>query len=753
MADDISKNIIIQVTAQTDQLEQSITNLNKLIDNLLAQQKQLADAGKETSAAFQNNADKIDIFQKSLQNATSQLNSFVAVLNSSATALQKNQSLIAALTSAKDKYSKTVGDNSKKVTELNAAINSLSASAQKQQTQISQSQASLNASSKTMGNAAQQASKLQTGISAVSDALQQQGKAVDDSKTAFDGHKLVMDHLKTSFDEIKNVSGEFGPSLQDAAKGFNLMKSGLSVVKDGLLGVGDALKADGFDFLLQILQLIFNAFINSSDGSKILKGAISAIGVVVNEVKSFFNSFMSGLINAVSHPVESIKALGNMIEENIINRFKAFGVILDGIIHLDFKKIANGTIQAFTGVTNATDKIARAAKTIVTGIKQTGTEIAKAYKNGYGQANKAADASHKKMISHFKEQSKRAKNLKKDLADVNKEKSSTTQTNQPGTSVAFPAAHPNPEEAPDLGSNANVKVNPDTATTNSPEVKTAQTTAAAVVKIKKTALQQVEDYAKQSAGKIATNALTTLSNSIKQQADAKVAALEKDKNSELSNTSLTSAQKIAIQQKYKLQEDKVKAKAFKEEQDISIAQAIINGALAITKVTSQSGVLAPLEVGMVIAETAVQVAKIASQKPPAYAKGGLHYASDGKGGVLPGYSRIDNTNAYLRSGEGVVVSEAMRDPWARNLVSAINVGFGGRDFSTTTTGRGFAVGGIFTDGGDANRYYNQPVNDQKNLANSIAYQMVNNFPPVYVDVKDINNQQNILAQTINRVNL
>jgi hypothetical protein len=47
---------------------------------------------------------------------------------------------------------------------------------------------------------------------------------------------------------------------------------------------------------------------------------------------------------------------------------------------------------------------------------------------------------------------------------------------------------------------------------------------------------------------------------------------------------------------------------------------------------------------------------------------------------------------------------------------------------------------------------NQPMNDNKNLANTIAYQMINNFPPVYVDVKDVNNQQNILAQTINRVN-
>lgn len=264
--------------------------------------------------------------------------------------------------------------------------------------------------------------------------------------------------------------------------------------------------------------------------------------------------------------------------------------------------------------------------------------------------------------------------------------------------------------------------------------------------------QRIEE-AKKVAQQIGADGLKAVQDSIKQQADAKVAALEKDKAAELNNTALTSTQKAAIQQKYQQEEGKIKAKAFKEEQEINIAQAIMNGALAVTKVTAQDGVLAALEIGAIVAETAAQVAKIASQKPPAYAAGGLHYASDGRGGLLPGYSRTDNTNAFLRSGEGIVVSEAMREPWARNLVSAINVGFGGRDFSTTATGRGFAVGGIFTDGGNANRYYNQPVNDNKNLANTIAYQMINNFPPVYVDVKDINNQQNILAQTINRVNL
>lgn len=161
--------------------------------------------------------------------------------------------------------------------------------------------------------------------------------------------------------------------------------------------------------------------------------------------------------------------------------------------------------------------------------------------------------------------------------------------------------------------------------------------------------------------------------------------------------------------------------------------------------------LAIAQGAFIATQGAMSIAEIAKQKP-GFARGG-QYTSDGRGALLPGYSRTDNTNAYLRSGEAVVVSEAMRNPWARNLVSAINVAHGGRDFSLPNPGRGYAIGGIFTDGGNASRYYSQPMNDQKELANTLAYQMLNNFPPIYVDVKDVNNQQNILAQTVNRVNL
>ncbi|GAB2983993.1 hypothetical protein GCM10027049_21890 [Mucilaginibacter puniceus] len=184
---------------------------------------------------------------------------------------------------------------------------------------------------------------------------------------------------------------------------------------------------------------------------------------------------------------------------------------------------------------------------------------------------------------------------------------------------------------------------------------------------------------------------------------------------------------------------------------ISTKRAVMESFKAYAGIPFVGQALGIIQAVFMAGQGAMSIAEIAKQKP-GFARGG-QFRSDGRGSLLSGYSRMDDTNAYLRSGEAVVVSEAMRNPWARNLVSAINVAYGGRDFSVTNPGRGYAIGGIFTDGGNSNRYYNQPMNDQKDLANTIAYQMINNFPPVYVDVKDINTQQNIMAQTINRVNL
>jgi hypothetical protein len=724
MENDLNKKILIQVEAETDQLKKNITDLNQTLDGLLQRQKQLSDSGQQGTKAFQDMAIQVKAAQtvienynkafdshnktldnnnKAIDNNSKAINANVKVLDSSKNTLQQNKDVTESLLKQYDKLSKSEGDHSANVKSLNVQIDTLS------------------------------------------NTISKQAEDLTKNRTVFDAHKATIDALKSSFDKVKGVSGEFGPSLEEAAKGFEALKSGLNVVKTGFTSVGEAIKTTGFGLLVLVLQSVADYFTKTTEGSKMLRGAISAVGVVVEKINHVFESLGKFIIDAVTHPVDSLKALGKMLLENIINRFNAFSVILDGIMHLDFKKVGDGVIQAFSGITNATDKIVTGFKEIKKGVEAVGKEISEAYVKGTKAAGKAVEDHESKVVQSLERQIAKYKKLLKAAQEAHGEQNKPEKVDPP--------VHR--DEPIDTGTTPGAGT--EHSLTQQPiggfKTDILKQYEDKKVEIKKTALQQAEELAKKSEDKIAAYALSALTNSIKQQADAKVAALEKNKTAELSNNSLTSAQKLAIENKYKKQEGAIKVKAFKEEQKASIAQALINGAIAITKAEAQTGILGALVIPGIIAVTAIQIAKIASQKPPAYAKGGLHYSSDGRGGVLPSYSRTDNTNAHLRSGEGIIVSEAMQVPWARNLVSAINVGFGGRDFSVSNPGRGYAVGGIFTDGGDANRYYNQPVNDQKNLANTIAYQMINNFPPVYVDVKDVNNQQNILAQTINRVNL
>lgn len=259
--------------------------------------------------------------------------------------------------------------------------------------------------------------------------------------------------------------------------------------------------------------------------------------------------------------------------------------------------------------------------------------------------------------------------------------------------------------------------------------------------------KEIDELEVQGAMLVANTALSIIGNSQKAAADRREVDLKKSKDNELANTSLTSAQKLAIENKYRVLEGQAKVKTFKADQKLSLAKTAIAGAEAVVKALPN-----PLLVGLAIATTIAEEAVIASEKPPAYAKGGT-FKSDGKGAVLPGYSKRDNVNAKLRSGEAVIVSEAVADPYARGMLSAINVAYGGRSFGSVNPGNGYAVGGIVTDGNNSNRYYAKPQEGTENLANTIAFSLINNFPPIYTDVKDVNNQQAILAKTVNRVNL
>ena len=140
---------------------------------------------------------------------------------------------------------------------------------------------------------------------------------------------------------------------------------------------------------------------------------------------------------------------------------------------------------------------------------------------------------------------------------------------------------------------------------------------------------------------------------------------------------------VITQEQYEAQLLQVQKKAFERKKRMDIAQAIVNGALAMTKVTAQTGILAFGFSPFIAAMTAAQIAVIASQK---FAKGGL-IEKFADGGMVNGKSHaqggekfaVGGRVAELEGGEAVINKRSTA--MFKGQLSAMNAAGGGVKFA------------------------------------------------------------------------
>jgi hypothetical protein len=118
-------------------------------------------------------------------------------------------------------------------------------------------------------------------------------------------------------------------------------------------------------------------FKGSEEGQNRLNRIMNIGGAIMEKVMDVVEGFGGALFEAFTNPKKAITDLVDLIKDNLVNRFKAFAVIIEGIKKLDFKQIADGTIQLTTGIENGTNKI-----------KELGKEIEKQSKDAADRADR-----------------------------------------------------------------------------------------------------------------------------------------------------------------------------------------------------------------------------------------------------------------------------------------------------------------------------------------------------------------------------
>ena len=191
-------------------------------------------------------------------------------------------------------------------------------------------------------------------------------KRVQDLNKEYDEqNKKLTTSRRTLVDYVRDLE-PFGVNIGKTYDAFR--ESGQSVVGfvKGLGSIKNAIAATGIGLLLLALGALYTYLTKTQAGMDFLARKTAGISAVFQKLTSFAISMGETIFKAFEEG-RAGAALLDVVVENVTNRLKGLKVIAEGIINLDWRRIADGFVQVGTGITDATTK----AEALATGLNKT----------------------------------------------------------------------------------------------------------------------------------------------------------------------------------------------------------------------------------------------------------------------------------------------------------------------------------------------------------------------------------------------
>lgn len=204
---------------------------------------------------------------------------------------------------------------------------------------------------------------------------------VDDSKATGATEDLAkgLGKVSDSADKAKKSTESFTDSLDKAVPGLGSAVKGFGAMTKSAL----AFIATPIGRVIGALGLAVGAltkyFQGSEEGQNRLNKIMAVGSAIMEKLTDVVENVGEAIYNAFTNPKKALTELVDFIKQNLINRFQALGVIMEGIANLDFKQVANGVLQLGTGVVDVIGKVQTLASDIVSTMEtaiQQGTRLA-----------------------------------------------------------------------------------------------------------------------------------------------------------------------------------------------------------------------------------------------------------------------------------------------------------------------------------------------------------------------------------------
>lgn len=351
------KIVIASLDLDVNALIKSTSDVKKVIDELKESQKQLAKANDTNSEQYVQNAADLKVL-------TSAYSSNLKAIADSVNAKAEETNRTALLSLALQGEATSIKDAREQNSLLNKLRNETNVTTKEGKAELDALNKKLDENNAFIKENADQYLKQKINIGNYSESI----------KEAFSDINLFNGGL-SGFIQRSQQAGGVGNLLTTSLKGITQGIIGMTRASLAFLAtpIGAVIGAIGLVLgsLISYLKSTQSGIDAVTAVTRQLQAVLTAVGTIVTKVgKALFEAF--------SNPKKTLIELGEFVKQNLINRFTAFGKILDGIINLDFGKISDGVLQAGTGVENLTGKIkdtANATGDLISNAVKVGQEI------------------------------------------------------------------------------------------------------------------------------------------------------------------------------------------------------------------------------------------------------------------------------------------------------------------------------------------------------------------------------------------
>ena len=251
------------------------------------------------------------------------------------------------------------------------------------------------------------------------------GKAEDN----VDKLAKAIEKLTDSVDDLGKESKESIDSIEKSSK--NTAK-GVKGIGKAFKGLGTAIKAAGIGLVIGALATLKDIFQQNQKVADLFNTAFEATSLVFNDFVSFIVDNTDTVIdffkNIFENPLESVKSLGEAIQDNLIERFNSalevFGFVGEALAKLfegDFKgalesvkEAGTELVDVFTGVDGTTEKVADGLAKVASAAADYGKEIVNNAKENVKLQNEAeiATAQQSRLVEQYDRQAEKLRQIR-----------------------------------------------------------------------------------------------------------------------------------------------------------------------------------------------------------------------------------------------------------------------------------------------------------------------------------------------------